>query len=111
MKNTASNDLLVVFVTTPDRTSAETIAQVLIEERLAACVNIVPELHSVFRWEGKLERSNESMLFIKTTSAALQKLEAKVREIHPYSTPEFVALRAEYVEEQYLKWARGVLEN
>jgi periplasmic divalent cation tolerance protein len=97
---------LVVFVTTANSEEAALLADALVSERLAACVNIVPAVQSIYMWQGKVTRDNESLLIIKTTDERYPELERRVNELHSYSTPEVVALRIERGSEQYLSWLR-----
>jgi len=101
----SNNDLIIVYVTCPPADS-EKIAEVLINEKLAACVNILPA-KSIYIWEDKLCRDEESLLIIKSTLAAYPELEAKVKQIHPYNVPEIVAIKVEAVQYDYLKWVHG----
>lgn len=96
--------VLICFCTCPDRASAEHLAQTLVDERLAACVNIVPGLQSVYRWQGAIERSDELLLLIKSTQARLQALSARVAELHPHELPEVVAVEAAGGLSAYLDW-------
>jgi periplasmic divalent cation tolerance protein len=100
------NHELVVLVTTPNRDEAARLADALVSERLAACVNIVPAIESVYRWEGKVTRDSESLMIIKTTDGRYADLEQRVKELHSYSTPEVIALRIERGSEQYLAWLK-----
>lgn len=86
------------------------IARELVERRLAACVNLVPNLTSVYRWQGAVEEAEEVLLVIKTTEAQLAALEAAVRELHSYEVPEFLALRVEAASQPYLEWLLGSVE-
>jgi periplasmic divalent cation tolerance protein len=102
---------LIVFVTTPSSEEANRIAEAIVTQRLAACVNIVSAIQSIYRWEGKITRDQESLMIIKTTEERYTELERSVKELHTYSTPEIVALRIEAGSQQYLKWLReSVLE-
>lgn len=98
----SNNDLIIVYVTCP-RDESEKIAEILIHEKLAACVNILPA-KSVYIWKDKLCRDEESLLIIKSTSAVYPKLEAKVKQIHSYDVPEIAAIKAEAVQDDYLRW-------
>jgi len=100
-----SNEL-VVFVTTSNGDEANDIADALVSERLAACVNIVAGIKSVYRWEGKINSDNETLMIIKTTGERYPDVERRVKELHSYGTPEVVAIRIEQGSEQYLKWLR-----
>lgn len=93
-----------VVLTTVPLEAAETLASTLVEERLAACVNVHPGVTSVYRWQGRIERQREAMLVVKTSDAALDKLVARLSEIHPYSVPEIVALDVVRVNAKYLDW-------
>jgi periplasmic divalent cation tolerance protein len=95
---------LVVLVTVPAQSEADTIAEALISERLAACVNIIPGLTSVYRWEGKVLRESELLLVIKTTSDRYSELQARVKQLHSYTTPEIIALEFTNASEDYLAW-------
>jgi len=83
---------------------AERIASVLVEARLAACVQILPSIKSVYRWKGELVRENEVLLSAKTTREEFAELDRAVRAIHSYETPEIVALPVTVASEPYLKW-------
>lgn len=80
------------------------LAGLLVERRLAACVNLVPNLTSVYRWRDKVEEAVEVLLLMKTTSALLPSLEAAVRELHTYEVPEFLAIEVESGSQPYLDW-------
>lgn len=96
--------VLVCFCTCPDVDSATRLADTLVEERLAACVNIVPGLRSVYRWQGAMERSDEILLLIKTSRDRLDALTARVRDLHPYELPEVVAVEVAGGLSTYLDW-------
>lgn len=100
--------LFIVFVTHPDKVKAKELSTILVKENLAACVNILPGVESVYQWEAKIEFGNEVLLLIKTSSNKLQDLEKRVLELHPYSTPEFVAVPASYVTEKYMMWVNSI---
>ena len=97
---------LVVFVTTTNNEEAASIAEVLVSERLAACVNILGAIESVYRWEGKITRDREALMIIKTTSERYPELELRVKELHSYGTPEVLALKIEQGSADYLTWLR-----
>jgi periplasmic divalent cation tolerance protein len=94
----------VVLVTTGSQEEADRIATCLVEERLAACVNIVGGIRSVYRWEGKVQRDPELLLLVKIRSAELTRVQARVRELHSYETPEVIALPIAGGSEAYLRW-------
>jgi len=99
------NELLVVLCTVPDQTAAETLAKGLVEERLAACVNVVSGLKSFYRWQGKIEIDAEIQLLIKTRRGRYDELAGWIEAHHPYDVPEIVAVAAERVSDSYLAWA------
>jgi periplasmic divalent cation tolerance protein len=96
----------VVLVTCPSRKVGEKIAHALVEERLAACVNVIPGLTSIYRWEGKICRDAEVLLLIKTRQVRLPALTRRVRAYHPYSVPEIIALPLAGGSATYLAWVR-----
>jgi periplasmic divalent cation tolerance protein len=83
---------IVVFITTPNREEAARLADLLVGARLAACVQILPEMESIYRWEGKIERQAEILMLVKSTRDKFNQLEREVRAIHSYETPEIVAV-------------------
>lgn len=96
--------VLVCFCTCPDRGSAQGIADALVEARLAACVNVVPGLRSVYRWEGAVECCDEVLLVIKTVPERLEALQARVVALHPAELPELVAVEVAGGLATYLDW-------
>lgn len=94
----------LVLCTCPEGETAESLARILIEERLAACVNVLPGLTSVYTWQGNLETSRESLLMIKTEQSRYAELELRLRQRHPYQVPEIVALPIEHGLPDYLQW-------
>ena len=107
MENDRSDNasrLLVVLMAAPDRDEASRIAELLVNSRLAACVQILPEVQSVYRWKGEVERNTEILLLAKTTSDKFDELDRAVREIHSYDTPEIIALPVNAASESYLNW-------
>jgi len=93
----------LVSVTCP-KGSAEGIAQEVLQQRLAACVNTIDTVHSTYWWNGKLESADESLLLIKTRSELLDALQRMVKRVHPYETPEIIAFRVEGGDRGYLDW-------
>ena len=94
----------IVLTTLGADADAGSLARTLVEERLAACVNIVPGVTSVYRWQGAVSQDREQQLIIKTTNARLKALEARLRQLHPYELPEFIVLHAGGGSEAYLNW-------
>ena len=99
--------LSVVLITVPDQETAELVAKAVLEPRLAACVNILPAVRSLYWWEGKIDSSNELLLIAKTEPQLIAELSDAVRAVHPYKIPEIVALSASYVAESYLGWVKA----
>jgi periplasmic divalent cation tolerance protein len=97
-------DTLLVFTNLPDRASADAIARALIERRLAACVTVLAECTSTYRWEGAIESAAEVPLLAKTTAAAYPTLEQAIMELHPYDLPEIIAVPVQCGLPQYLQW-------
>ncbi|HNW78002.1 MAG TPA: divalent-cation tolerance protein CutA [Candidatus Competibacteraceae bacterium] len=95
---------LVMYCSCPDLATAERIATCVVGERLAACVNIVPGLISIYRWQGAVQRDSELLLILKTASTLYPRLEARLRELHPYQVPEIIALPIQAGLPAYLDW-------
>jgi periplasmic divalent cation tolerance protein len=100
----AAGAVEVAFVTAPDADTAAAIARVLVEERLAACVNLVPGVRSIYRFRGRVEEEAEVLLIVKTRAERARELEARVRAIHPYELPEVLRLAAAGGSAPYLAW-------
>lgn len=97
-------DTLVVLVTAPSAETAAGIARALVEERLAACGNVVPGLRSIYRWEGTVHDEAEALLVLKTTRGRFAALRDRVLALHPYQVPEVLALPVEEGSQKYLAW-------
>lgn len=95
---------VLIFTTMPDDERADAIARTLVDERLAACVNVHPPMTSTYRWKGTVEREPERQLVIKTTRARAQEVETRVRELHPYELPEFLVVAVDSGSAAYLDW-------
>lgn len=95
---------LICLSTCPDRATADRIARTLVDERLAACVNLLPGITSVYRWQGTVETDEEVLLLAKTAPARMQALTARIVELHPYDVPEVIALEAGGGLPAYLEW-------
>ncbi|MCU0766660.1 MAG: divalent-cation tolerance protein CutA [Gammaproteobacteria bacterium] len=101
-----ATDALLVLCTCPDVESAQRIAHQLVASRLAACVNLLPGLTSVYRWDDAVQTAEETLLLVKTGRACYAALEETLRAIHPYELPEIVALPVEQGLAGYLDWIR-----
>lgn len=94
----------VVLMTAPDEETAAKIARVLVEERLAACVNVLPRIRSIYRWQGQIEDAAEVLCLVKTVPERLTTLIARIKELHPYKVPEALALPVEAGLREYCDW-------
>ena len=97
----------VVLSTCPDARTAEALARALVDERLAACVNLVPGVRSIYRWQGEVEEAEEFLLLVKTTAANVALVTARIEELHTYEVPEVVVIRADGGSARYLEWIAG----
>mgnify|MGYP001811618782 CR=1 FL=1 len=102
----AASRAVVVLLTGPTAEALQAIGGSLVEERLAACVNVLPGVKSIYRWEGGVEESDEALAIVKTTVARLPGLEARVGELHPYELPEILAVEPDGGSIAYLDWIR-----
>jgi periplasmic divalent cation tolerance protein len=103
-------DKLLVLTTTGSEAEARQIAEALVERRLAACVNIVPRVQSIYRWEGKVEQAEEYLLVIKTVKTREAQVRSAIRELHSYNLPECIAIPIESGSADYLKWLSDSVE-
>ncbi|MBY9010478.1 MAG: divalent-cation tolerance protein CutA [Candidatus Lokiarchaeota archaeon] len=103
-------DYYIFLVTVPNIEEGKKIANILVENRLVACVNIIQNVFSIYRWKGNIERENEVLLIIKTTERNSDLLIQKVKEIHSYSNPECVAFKIEKGSKKYLDWISEVVD-
>lgn len=94
----------LVLCTCPDQDSAQSIAENLIDQRLAACVNILPGIKSIYSWQGKRESAQEHLLIIKSTKNVYETLEKAIIKLHPYELPEVITVNIETGNESYLNW-------
>lgn len=101
-----ADEVLLALSTFPDTETARRIAEQLVTEHLVACANILPEVQSIYHWEGKVERASETMVFFKTTESRLAAFQAKLKALHPYDVPEIVAVRVSDGLPEYLQWVR-----
>ena len=101
----------LILCTCPDNQVAEQLATTLVEQRLAACINVVPGLTSIYRWQGKLEKGTEALLLIKTTRELYSAVENAIRQRHPYELPEIIAVTVDEGSPDYLRWITTSLED
>lgn len=97
-------DYVIVLTTLPADADGGAFGRTLVEERLAACVNILPAMESVFRWEGRVEQDAERQVIVKTARERVAALWDRIRELHPYEVPEFVVLSISDGSDAYLRW-------
>ncbi len=102
---------LMVFSTVPNESTAEYLAKALLENKLAACINIIRQLTSVYIWEGQLVTDTECLLLIKTLQENYTELAACLRQIHPYSLPEIIALPITQGNQDYLDWLKNTVKK
>jgi periplasmic divalent cation tolerance protein len=101
-----ADDAIIVFMTAANGEEATRLADNLVGAHLAACVQILPEMESVYRWQGKIERQAEILLLAKTTKEKFAELEREVRALHSYNTPEIIAVPVTAGSPAYLKWLK-----
>ncbi len=106
MSPSDSDAVIAVLITAPDAETGARLAHSLVEERLAACANLVPGVRSIYRWEGRVEDSEEVLLVVKTRAERIDALAARVCELHPYDVPEVIALPVAGGSRAYLEWVR-----
>ena len=106
-----TNDQIVVLMTAPNAEEATRIAEMLVERTLAACVQILPPITSIYVWKGEVQRESEILLVAKSTRAKFDDLEEAVRAIHSYETPEIIALPIVAGSQSYLSWLSSCLEG
>ncbi len=94
----------LIYVTAPDAEAARSIGRAIVEERLAACANILPDMRSIYWWQGKLEEAREAVVILKTTAAAAERVIARVRTLHSYDVPCAIALPVAAGNPDYLAW-------
>jgi periplasmic divalent cation tolerance protein len=99
-------DMRIVLTTAGSQSEARRIAEILVERKLAACVNIVSRVQSIYRWEGKIQEAEEWLLIIKSMKDSFEKLRDAIKELHPYELPECLSLPVEEGSEEYLNWVK-----
>jgi periplasmic divalent cation tolerance protein len=107
----ATSTVRIVMTTVENAEEAARLGRTLVEERLAACATILPRVHSTYRWQGKIESSDETLLLLKTAIEQLPALESRLKELHSYETPEFLVLGVEAGSQSYLSWLSGSLDE
>jgi len=105
------NSHYIALRTCPNTEVANNIAQAAVKQQLAACVNIIPNIQSVYQWQGKIETDNELLLVMKTNQQTLKSLEALIQQQHPYETPEFICINIEEGSQAYLDWITNSLKK
>lgn len=99
-----AEETLIAFGTFPDVETARTIARTLVEEKLVACANIVPQIESIYHWQGKIESSAETLVIFKTTHGRYAQFEQRLKSLHPYEVPEIIAIEPKLGLPAYLQW-------
>jgi periplasmic divalent cation tolerance protein len=102
------SDVLVVFMTVPDADAGARIGRALVDEALAACVNVLPGVRSIYRWQGQVQDEGEVLCLIKTRRALYERLRERVGALHPYEVPELLGVAPDEGNEPYLRWIEGV---
>jgi periplasmic divalent cation tolerance protein len=105
------SDFVVVFVTVGSADEGDRLARALVESRLAACVNRVKSVQSIYRWQGKIECGDEELLIVKTRRDLFERVKEKVQQLHSYSAPEIIALPIVAGSETYLRWLEDELSQ
>lgn len=104
-------DAMVVLTTLPNAEAASKLSKTLVDERLAACANILPAIRSVYRWQGKVQEEAEVLVLLKTRQERFGRLKARVLELHPYDVPEVIAIRIDDGHQPYLDWVTDATEE
>jgi len=102
-----ADEILLALSTFPGAETAQRIAEQLVREHLVACANILPSVQSIYEWQGKLEKTEETLVFFKTTSTRWPDLQARLNSLHPYDVPEIVVVRISDGLPEYLRWVSG----
>ena len=99
-----ADEILLVFSTFPDIETARRIARQLVTENFAACANIVPSVESIYRWQGKIEQGNETLVLFKTATVRYPEFREKLKSLHPYDVPEIIACPVDKALPEYVRW-------
>ncbi|HUJ13413.1 MAG TPA: divalent-cation tolerance protein CutA [Thermoanaerobaculia bacterium] len=102
---------VIVLTTVGATQDVDSLATQLVEKRLAACVNVIPQIHSVYRWKDAVEHESEQMLLIKTVQERVNELLEAMRTLHPYEVPEFIVIRIDDLSDAYRTWLTGELQR
>jgi periplasmic divalent cation tolerance protein len=103
-------DIVMVYITAPSE-EAESLARTLVEEELAACVNVLPSVCSIYRWQGTMQKSEESLLIVKTIVSRLTALEQRVQHLHSYEVPEILSVSVVHAYPPYADWVRASVKG
>ena len=101
-----TSDFIVVYITAPSQEEAKSLAQALVKEKLAACVNIIPGIQSVYQWDNAIQTDQELLLICKTRTERFETLKKRVQALHPYDVPEIISIPVQNGSEPYLNWVR-----
>ena len=104
-------EIVIVFVTVPGLREGRRISKAVLTSRLAACVNVIPGIQSMYQWKGKIVQEKEAMLVLKTTRPRYRKLEQKIKQLHPYEVPEVIAIPMICGSSQYIEWVTKEVAN
>ena len=99
-----TTEYMTVFITAPTEEEAAKISRTIVEERLAACVNIIRPVRSIYRWQGRLEDEQEVLMIVKTKKSLFERLQGRVKELHSYAVPEIIGLPVTEGSKEYLDW-------
>jgi periplasmic divalent cation tolerance protein len=99
-----AEEALIAFCTIPDAETARRLAKQIVDLRLAACANILPQVHSIYRWQGKVETADEVLAIFKLAASRYAEFEAKLRSLHPYDVPEIITCKIDDALPEYLHW-------
>lgn len=99
-----SDEVFLAFSTFPDIETARKISRELVTDKFAACANIIPAIESIYRWQGKIEQGNETLVLFKTTAARFAAFQEKLKSLHPYDVPEIIACPVDKALPEYLRW-------
>jgi periplasmic divalent cation tolerance protein len=102
-----ADEIVLAFCTFPETETARKIARELVELRLAACGNVLPQIHSVYRWQGKIESADEALTIFKLPASRYAEFETKLRSLHPYDVPEIISFKIDNGLPEYLRWVAG----